>query len=49
MRKQIVMTSEGKKKGTVLMEFVRGTRSELEIAPHQPAEVSRRVLGLYIP
>ena len=37
------MTLEGKKKGTVLKEFARGTRSELETAPHQPAEMSSGV------
>lgn len=40
------MTPEGKKKGTVLMEFVSGTRSELETAPHQPLEVSGRIWGV---
>lgn len=34
------MTLEGKKKGTVLKDFGRETRSELETAPYQPAEMS---------
>lgn len=33
------MTLEGKKEGTVLKEFARGSRSELETAPYQPPEV----------
>lgn len=31
---------EGKKKGAMLKEFARITRSDLENAPYQPAEMS---------
>lgn len=37
------MTLDGKKKGIVLKEFARRTRSELENAPFQPAEVSSSI------
>lgn len=39
IRKWTVMTLEGKKKGTVLKELARETRSALETAPYHPSEV----------